>query len=368
MKIEIFGEITPRLSALVADRLAGLKEGEAVELVIDSPGGDVNAGWRIYDSLRQLEGHTITARVVGICASMATIVLVAAAKENREAYPNTSFCVHNPELCWLNTDCPARLTSENLEHLAEEVRKHAEELLTEQKKMVAVLAERTGYEVEKMQALMDEDKMITAEAAQAVGLISNILPPKSATKTKKMSKFAKIAALAAQLLAVLKMSATTFETVDGEELRVEREEGDIQVGDVVTSPDGVYVLKDGRTVTVEGGVITNIAPADGGDGDGDDETAKQVEELKQEVEQLKKELAAAKADKTKDAAALALVARAGGTEALAAILATMGKPAPHVPGRQPDTKTPEEQADESYAKALEARRAKFEEQRKKCNV
>lgn len=360
MKIEIFGEITHGMSALVAEKIGKLTEGEEVELIIDSPGGDVSAGWRIYDSLRQLEGHQIKARVVGTCASMATVVLVAAEKTAREAYPNASFCVHNPELCWLETDVPIRLTSESLEHLADEIKKHAAELLAEQQKMVATLSERTGYDLEKMQALMDEDKMITAEAAHAVGLISNILPPKSAQKTNKMSKLSKIAALAGQLVALLKMSAMVFETVDGEELRVEREEGDIQVGDVVTSPDGVYVLKDGRTVTVEGGVITNIAPKDDTNG-GDD-----VEELRKEVEELKQQLEEAKQANSKNAAAVALVERAGGCDALSAILATMSKPAPVV--QKPVVKTPktaEEEEDAYFAKLQEERRAAFEEKRKK---
>lgn len=361
MKIEIFGEISHSLAALVAEKVTKLAEGEEVELVIDSPGGDVAAGWRIYDTLRQLEGHPIKARVVGVCASMATIVLVAAEKSAREAFPNSTYCVHNPELCWLNIDIPARLTSDALDNLAEDVKKHAAELLAEQQKMVATLSERTGYDLEKMQALMDEDKMITADAALAVGLISNILPPKSASKQNKMSKFSKIAALAAQLVAVLKMSAMVLTTVDGEELRVEREEGDIQVGDVVTSPDGVYVLTDGRTVTVEGGVITNIAPKEG-DPDPNEQN-KEVEELRKEVEELKKQLDEAKSANAKNAAAVALVERAGGCEALSAILATMSKPAPGV--QKPTPRNQVEEDDAYFAKLQEERRAKFEEQRKK---
>ena len=360
MKIEIFGEITHSLAALVADKLSKLPEGEEVELVIDSPGGDVSAGWRIYDSLRQLEGHKIRARVVGVCASMATIVLVAAEKTAREAYPNASFCVHNPELCWLNTDVPARLTHESLEHLADEVKKHAAELLAEQEKMVATLSERTGYDLEKMQALMDEDKMITAEAAQVVGLISNILTPKSAQKTNKMSKLSKIAALAGQLVALLKMSAMVLETVDGEELRVEREEGDIEVGDVVTSPDGVYVLKDGRTVTVEGGVITNIAPKEETNPEPNGE---ELETLRKEVEELKQQLEDAKKANADNAPAVALVERAGGCEALSAILATMSKPAPGT--QKPTEKDAAKEDDAYFAKLQEEQRKAFEEKRKK---
>ena len=46
-------------------------------------------------------------------------------------------------------------------------------------------------------------------------------------------------------------------TSTGDELTVEREEGEIQVGDPA-SPDGEHVLEDGRTVVVTDGVITEI--------------------------------------------------------------------------------------------------------------
>ena len=90
-------------------------------------------------------------------------------------------------------------------------------------------------------------------------------------------------------------------TADGQTLTVEREEGEPQVGDKAT-PDGTFVMPDGKTIVVENGVITDIqteseetakGEGEGGEGNGDDKVAaleKRVEELEKDIEDMKNPL------------------------------------------------------------------------------
>ena len=111
-------------------------------------------------------------------------------------------------------------------------------------------------------------------------------------------------------------------TSTGDELTVEREEGEIQVGDVA-SPDGEHVLEDGRTVVVTDGVITEIREADeGGEETTTEELEARIKELEQEVEDLK-----SNAKTEEETRILASVKRAGGEKWLNKVASSTYTPA-----------------------------------------
>ena len=114
--------------------------------------------------------------------------------------------------------------------------------------------------------------------------------------------------------------ALTLTTSTGEELTVEREEGDIQVGDPA-SPDGEHVLEDGRTVVVTDGVITEIREPSS-EGDDVDALKAKVAELEAENAELKKN-----AKTADDVKVLAAVEKAGGIEKLTRAAASKYVPA-----------------------------------------
>ena len=66
-----------------------------IDIEIHSCGGDAVEGYAIYDALRA-SGKQISCTAVGRCASMATVILLAAAKERRFAYPHAKFLIHKP--------------------------------------------------------------------------------------------------------------------------------------------------------------------------------------------------------------------------------------------------------------------------------
>ena len=321
-----------------------------IEVRLHCSGGSCIEGWSIYDRLRAT-GKEITCIVEGNAASMATVILMSAPKERRKAYNSAQICVHNP---WVQNWCLDNALT------ADDLKKHENALREQQEKILNLYVERCGCDKEEMQALMNEDKYIGVEEAKQLGLISEIIAPISARKQNrvlnnkkqeqmKKKKDEKVEVKASVLNRVLaKLGLTSIEefakgmelsATDGTVLTIEREEGEPQVGDVA-SPDGEFVMPDGKTIVVENGVITEIKEdSKGAKNEGEDEQTrieeleKEVEELKERIVELEKENETAKANAktTEDLRILNAVKIAGGEKALAKISSNY-KP----DGRKPD--------------------------------
>lgn len=294
-----------------------------IELSINSPGGNCIEGMAIYDRLRSLEGHTIKAEVIGECSSMASVVLMAASV--RRMHQNARICIHKP-----------RFADFYMPTMTEDEAKRAyEDLHDETQRLKKIYLDRTSFSEEDLDKLMSEDRYMTAEEALQYGVITEIIQPMTAIKRQTlnqpthMSKFTK--ALKAFALAMREGEneqpqpvAMTLNTEDGSTIKIEREEGEPQVGDkAVNTEDGEYKMADGTTIVIADGVITEIKPAE----TEEDETMTEeevastiaemteaIEKLTAENEDLKKQLNASKANEktAEDSKVLQLVANAGG--------------------------------------------------------
>lgn len=332
-----------------------------IDVEIHSCGGDCTEGYAIYDALRA-SGKEISCKVVGTCASMATVILLAAPAERRTAYEHASLCIHNPYAD--GALLKGKVTPERLESIAADLR-------AEKEKMLSLYVERTGQAREVLEAQMESDSWFTPEKAIELGFISSVVPAISAKKevtnqkTIVMGKTEKEVKVQSSLLDRLLRKcgyakiedvpavALTLTTSTGEELTVEREEGDIQVGDPA-SPDGEHVLEDGRTVVVQDGVITEIREPSSEDEDVEALKA-QVEDLKAENDELKKN-----AKTEDDIKVLAEVEKAGGIDALKRAAASKYVPA----GRTQTTgKKPEEAKHESKIEKMLAEKREKNKQR-----
>lgn len=340
------------------------KDDDSIDMRIFCNGGSVIEGWAIYDRLRQ-SGKKISCTVEGKAASMATIIMLAAPKENRKAYENAAFLLHNPYV-------PGFLLGDQLN--AKDLKNQSEELQMWQDMMVDAYVERCECDREEIQALMDKDIFINTSEALRLGLISSTIVPLSASASKRnienfinskqqnpkaMEKKTEVkASLLDKILA--KFGVKTLEeaeqalaepqakaepkamelnTADGQTLTVEREEGDPQVGDKA-SPDGTFEMPDGKTIVVEDGVITDIQTAGGEGGSAsstDNETLaklkQQVAALKQQLNDTKAQLAGAQklAKSKEDMRILNAVKMAGGAEKVLAGYSSHYQPAQRQP-------------------------------------
>lgn len=314
------------------------KDDNRIDVEIHSCGGDCVEGYAIYDALRA-SGKEISCKVVGTCASMATVILLAAPLERRTAYQHAQLCIHNPYADGVSLK--GKITPERLESIAADLK-------AEKEKMLALYVERTGQPREALEAQMATDSWFNPDKAIELGFISSVVPAISAKKDSNIinsktnvmvKKEVKVeSSLLNRLLRKcgyakiedVSAVAMVITTSTGDELNVEREEGEIQVGDPA-SPDGEHVLEDGRTVVVTDGVITEIREP--GSEDDDVEALKaRISELEAENEALKSN---AKSDD--DVKVLNAVKKAGGIDRLTKAAASKYVPA----GRQATSKRAE---------------------------
>lgn len=343
MKIKLHGEIVDAATKEMQTKWWGVGENSVsyndidealaskaeddkqIDVSINCPGGNCIEGMAIYDKFRSMEGCTITMEVFGECSSMATIVLLSGSK--RAAHPNARFCIHKPRFM----DFYAPMITED-----DALRMH-DDLQAEKKRMNKIYLERTNMTEEQLEALMSEDRYITAEEALQYGVITEIIQPMTAIKqpNKKAMNLTRAQRVALRAVGlgdcIEKIEAMqdnaavamTLNTEDGSTIEIEREEGEPQVGDAA-KPDGEHKMADGTTIVIANEVITEIKPAEVEDEDEpmtEDEVAstiaemtEAIEKLTAENEDLKKQLNASKANEktAEDSKVLQLVANAGG--------------------------------------------------------
>lgn len=309
--------------------LASIPEDDkSIDLKMNCPGGSVPEGWAIYDKLRD-SGKEITVTVEGLCASMATVLLLAAPKGKRIGLPNSEYLIHAPYI-------PEYTLADA--YRAEDLRSIADILEEDTTNLLDLYVERTGSKREELASIMSKDKNMSVEEAKRLGFIDSIKVPSTAKANnhnfRGMNKKKEVTVKQGWLDKVLAKAGYAkledvpsvdmeLSTADGETLTVEREEGEPQVGDVA-SPDGEFVMPDGSTIVVAEGVITEIRQDEDVD---ENETAR----LQARIDELEGELTIAKgqAKSTDDMKILNAVKMAGGVTWLAKNCSTY-KPAGRV--------------------------------------
>ena len=141
---------------------------DPIKVFIDSPGGDADAGYAIFDMLRFVKPEVITIGM-GTVASAAALVHLAAKKENRLSLPNAHFLIHQP--------------LSGIRGVATEIEIHAKELEKLREKINQLIAEETGQKVKKVSQDTDRDYWLNAEEALEYGLISRIIATRAELTT-----------------------------------------------------------------------------------------------------------------------------------------------------------------------------------------
>lgn len=160
--ILISGEINKPLAERVIRQLILLEAqgDDPVKVFIDSPGGDADAGFAIFDMMRFIKPGVLTIGM-GLVASAAALILLAAPKENRLGLPNSHYLLHQP--------------LSGIRGVATEIEIHARELDKLRRKINQLVAEETGQSLAKVEKDTDRDYWMNSEEAESYGLISRIV-------------------------------------------------------------------------------------------------------------------------------------------------------------------------------------------------
>ena len=133
-----------------------------INVYLNSPGGEVNSGFAIYDTLKAIKSP-VRICTAGLCASIATIINLGAPKEHRYGLPNSRYLIHQP------------LIGGHIQGQASDLEITAREIIKTRKKLNQLLAQECGQPFERLEEDTARDYWMNAEEAKEYGLISKII-------------------------------------------------------------------------------------------------------------------------------------------------------------------------------------------------
>jgi ATP-dependent Clp protease protease subunit len=134
-----------------------------IHLYINSPGGGINAGLAVYDTM-ELVRPDIATYAVGLTASFGTLLLCAGAPGKRYAMPNATIHVHQ-----------ALLAGGGISGQASDIEIQAREIIRLNELLRSIMAKHTGQTEEKIKTDFDRDFFMNADQAKSYGVIDEIL-------------------------------------------------------------------------------------------------------------------------------------------------------------------------------------------------
>ena len=166
-QIILSGEVNKELAEKVIRQLLILEADSAskpIYVYIDSPGGDVDAGFAIFDMIRFIKPPVYTIGMV-LVASAGALILLAASKNYRLGLPNSHYLIHQP--------------LSGIKGVATDIEIHAKEIEKIRTKINALIAEETGKNAADVAKDTDRDYWLSADEAVNYGLILQVIKTRS---------------------------------------------------------------------------------------------------------------------------------------------------------------------------------------------
>lgn len=161
--IMLSGEINDAVANTIVAQLLFLDAQDPdkdIFLYINSPGGSVTAGMAVFDTMNFVNADVQTI-VIGMAASMGSLLSTAGTKGKRYALPNAEIMIHQP--------------LGGAQGQATDIEIAAKHILQTKEKLNRILAERTGQSIEVIEKDTDRDNYLTALEAKEYGLIDEIV-------------------------------------------------------------------------------------------------------------------------------------------------------------------------------------------------
>ncbi len=171
--IFLSGPVHDGMSSLIVAQLLHLEAenpSKEISMYINSPGGVVTSGLSIYDTMQYIKPKVSTL-VVGQAASMGSLLLQAGEAGMRFSLPNSRIMVHQP--------------SGGFQGQATDISIHAKEILELKERLNNIYVKHTGQDYATVEAALERDNFMTAEAAKAWGLVDEIVTSRAAPEAPK---------------------------------------------------------------------------------------------------------------------------------------------------------------------------------------
>lgn len=162
--INIQGEITQDSAfefALAVAHLNNINENQPITVLINSPGGSIDAGLLIYDII-QTSPAPIRLVVLGMAYSMAALIF-ACGQHGRFLLPNSKLMLHEPLLGY-----PIGGNTSSIKTISDD-------LLATRDKINNILAKHTGKTKEDIEEVTNHDHYFTSKEAVDFGLADKVI-------------------------------------------------------------------------------------------------------------------------------------------------------------------------------------------------
>ena len=159
----LVGPINDSVATLVTAQLLFLESEnpkKEIYFYINSPGGLVNAGLGVYDTMQYIRSPVSTL-CIGQASSMGSFLLAAGEKGKRFSLPNSRIMVHQP--------------SAGFQGQATDIEIHANEIMLLKKRLNQIYSKHTGRTVEEIKNALERDKFMTPQEAKEFGLIDKVV-------------------------------------------------------------------------------------------------------------------------------------------------------------------------------------------------
>lgn len=131
-----------------------------IHMYINSPGGEVYAGFGIYDTM-QLVSPDVSTICTGMALSFGAILLCGGAKGKRSALPHSRVMLHQP--------------LGGVQGQASDIEITANQVLKVKKELYDIIAKHSGQDYQKVHEVCDRDHWMVAAEAKAFGVIDEVL-------------------------------------------------------------------------------------------------------------------------------------------------------------------------------------------------
>ncbi|MCM0598224.1 ATP-dependent Clp protease proteolytic subunit [Periweissella fabalis] len=161
--IMVSGQIEDGMANAIVAQLLFLDAQDSekdIYMYINSPGGVVTAGMAIVDTMNFIKSNIQTV-VIGLAASMATIIASSGTKGKRFILPNAEYLIHQP--------------MGGAQGQQTEIEIAYQQITKTRRKLAQVLADNSNQSLEKVEADIERDYWMDAEETLAYGLVDKVM-------------------------------------------------------------------------------------------------------------------------------------------------------------------------------------------------
>ena len=159
----LVGQVNDSVATLITAQLLFLESENPTKEIyfyINSPGGLVNAGLGVYDTMQYIKSPVSTL-CIGQASSIGSFLLTAGESGKRFSLPNSRIMVHQP--------------SAGFQGQATDIEIHANEIMLLKKRLNEIYSKHTGRTIEEIRNALERDKFMTPQEAKEFGLIDKVV-------------------------------------------------------------------------------------------------------------------------------------------------------------------------------------------------